>query len=404
MQTNSGHLTYCTNIHAGESWKDHFAALQLYFPQIKSSISPKQPMGIGLRLSNQASLELENPDQLNAFKNWLDQSDAYVFTMNGFPYGGFHHTRVKDQVHAPDWTTRDRVEYTLRMFGILTELLPAGMDGGISTSPLTYRHWHATEEQKKLVTKKATENILEIISDLIRIKKQTGKILHLDIEPEPDGMLETGTEFLNWYESFLLPLGIPFIMKTFGVSEEESANLIRKHVCICYDVCHFAIGYEDHEAMVKEFIKKRIRIGKFQISAALKSEMPTEKENRIKIKEAFTHYNEPVYLHQVVARKLNATVLRYPDLNEALNDFTNIDVVEWRAHYHVPIFELNYGLLQSTNEDIKKVLALHQQLGLTQHLEVETYTWEVLSPEVRLPIEQSIIRELEWVLKQLEIH
>ncbi len=115
MKTLQGHLTYCTNIHAGESWPDHFDALKRCFPVIKDSLSPDAPMGIGLRLSNIASVQLSAPGNLQEFKDWLAQMDAYVFTMNGFPYGGFHNTRVKDQVHAPDWTTVERVDYTRRL-------------------------------------------------------------------------------------------------------------------------------------------------------------------------------------------------------------------------------------------------------------------------------------------------
>ena len=103
-------------------------------------------MGIGLRLSNEASLELIKKENLSEFKEWLKEQDAYVFTMNGFPYGGFHNTIVKDQVHTPDWTTVERVDYTLRLFHILSALLPDQMDGGVSTSPLSYRLWF---KQKK---------------------------------------------------------------------------------------------------------------------------------------------------------------------------------------------------------------------------------------------------------------
>src|SRR5687768_7837285 len=146
MQINNAQLTYCTNIHAGESWEEHFLALRENFPAIKQEISPDKPMGIGLRLSHIASLELGKEQNLNSFKKWLADQSAYVFTMNGFPYGGFHHTHVKDQVHAPDWTTNERVEYTIRLFDILTEILPEGMEGGISTSPLSYRHWFQSAE------------------------------------------------------------------------------------------------------------------------------------------------------------------------------------------------------------------------------------------------------------------
>ena len=61
--------------------------------------------------------------------------------MNGFPYGPFHGEAVKAQVHAPDWRTDERVAYTLRLAQILAELLPEGVTGGISTSPLSYKAW-----------------------------------------------------------------------------------------------------------------------------------------------------------------------------------------------------------------------------------------------------------------------
>ena len=133
METSSGHLTYCSNIHAGESWADHFHALKTNIPSVKKKLSPDKPFGIGLRLSHLASLDLGKKKNLQEFKHWLDETQCYVFVINGFPYGGFHHTKVKDQVHAPDWTTQDRVLYTIQLFNILSAILPKGMTGGVST-------------------------------------------------------------------------------------------------------------------------------------------------------------------------------------------------------------------------------------------------------------------------------
>lgn len=117
MKINAAHLTYCTNIHPAENWPETFWALKNHFPAIRAALAGKEQMGIGLRLSNMASLGLlAEEDNLAEFKQWLSDHDAYVFTMNGFPYGGFHNTVVKDEVHAPDWTTVERVDYTLRLF------------------------------------------------------------------------------------------------------------------------------------------------------------------------------------------------------------------------------------------------------------------------------------------------
>jgi len=401
MKTSKGHLTYCTNIHAGENWPDHFAALKQHFPAIKKSLSPDAAMGIGLRLSNIASIQLSAEEELPAFKEWLKENDAYVFTMNGFPYGGFHNTVVKDQVHTPDWTTTERLEYTQRLFIILAELLPADLDGGVSTSPLSYRYWFTTADALAEARKTGTNHILTIAENLADLHKTTGKILHLDIEPEPDGMLETGTEFLDWYKNDLLDAGVKRFAAKYAVSAEEAEKMIKQHIRLCYDVCHFAIGYEEHAATIQGLAEAGILVGKIQISAALKASMPSDISERIKIKDAFAKFNEPVYLHQVIAKEHNGGFVRYRDLPEALNDAENTSVKEWRAHFHVPVFEKSFGLLESTQDDITEVLAIHKNNPFTAHLEVETYTWEVLSEVLKLPIQESISRELHWIKQQL---
>ena len=112
MQYDRFHLTYCTNIHPGETWPEVWANLQHYLPQLKQAMSPDRPFGIGLRLADVASRDLLQGDCLAQFKTWLTAENLYVFTLNGFPYGSFHHQVVKDQVYAPDWTVSDRLEYT----------------------------------------------------------------------------------------------------------------------------------------------------------------------------------------------------------------------------------------------------------------------------------------------------
>ncbi|MHB1178968.1 MAG: metabolite traffic protein EboE [Daejeonella sp.] len=397
MKLASGHLSYCTNIHAGESWKDHFESLKRNFPLIKAQVSPDQSMGIGLRLSNTASIDLQNDLDLEAFKSWLRENDAYVFTMNGFPFGDFHHAVVKDQVHAPDWTTPERLEYTLRLFDILAELLPQGLDGGISTSPLSYRHWFSTHELTTQAKHIATANILSVVEKLYLIKKDCQISMHLDIEPEPDGLLETGAEFIQWFEDILLPMAESELAGRLNISVQEAEECVREHICLCYDVCHFAIGYEPHQNVLKELGEKGIRVGKIQISAALKADLPRDNTLRDPVSDEFSKFKEPTYLHQVVARSQNNALLRYRDLPEALLDIKNPLAVEWRAHFHVPVFCKDLGLLKSTQSDIIEVLQMQKENAFTSQMEVETYTWEVLPEALKVPIELSISRELNWV-------
>jgi hypothetical protein len=403
MKTTYGHLTYCSNIHSGESWEDHFEKLKENVPAIKEELSPDTAFGLGLRLADAASKTLQQPHSLQEFKQWLNDNDIYVFIINGFPYGNFHHTAVKDHVHTPDWLTNDRVAYTIRLAEILTELLPSGMEGGVSTPPLTYRYWH-NEKQWEGVLKKTTANLLLVVDKLIEIKQRTGKTIHIDIEPEPDGLLDNGTEFLQWYLQFLLPLGIEYLQQKKGMDKLAAEEAIKTHVQLCYDVCHFAVGYEDHATMIKKFEEAGIKTGRIQVSAALKGRLDGTSAEKEKVINAFKNFNEPVYLHQVIARKKDSSFLHYPDMPQALADSNHPDVEEWRAHYHVPLFIEHYDILQSTQADIITVIDIQKAKSFTTYLEVETYTWEVLPAAMRLPINQSICRELKWVKSLLNNH
>jgi len=397
MHTPYGHLTYCSNIHPGEKWADHFKTLRDNIPSIRKQLAGNEPFGLGLRIANDASVELSKPEILAEFKSWLHENNVYVFVINGFPYGGFHNTVVKDDVHTPDWTTTDRLVYTIRLFNILAALLPEGMHGGVSTPPLSYRLWWKTDQEKHGAVETATNHILHLLDKLIIIEKETGKLLHLDIEPEPDGILDNTTDFINWYRDVLLPKGIAHLEKTNGLSALEARETILKHIQLCYDICHAAVGYEQPEEILKSLTETGIQVGRIQVSSALKVNFSNEKEIKLK---AIENFNEPVYLHQVVARNSDNSKKHYPDLNNALSDW-NESQEEWRVHFHVPLFIQNYGVLESTQDDIIETLALHRKKPFSSFLEVETYTWGVLPEDMQKPIGESIVREIEWVKKIL---
>jgi hypothetical protein len=403
MNIKDLHLSYCSNIHAGESWDATFRNLKIYIPEVKSRLGYKGKFGIGLRLSQEASVVLERPDRLQEFRDWLKQTNSYVFTLNCFPYGGFHRTKVKEQVHAPDWTTEARLAYTLRCFRILAQLLPEGVEGGISTSPLSYRHWFVSDLEKNEAFERATTHLIAGVVELVRLQQETGKFLHLDIEPEPDGLLENSDELIHYFKEWLLSVGKASLAKQLGTTQKEAGKLIKDHLQVCYDVCHFAIGYEKPKEAFKKLKQAGIGIGKIQLSAALKLLIPESPFERFSIGKRLGEFADTTYLHQVVGRTKEGGLKSYPDLPQALAKLGDTQDLEWRVHFHVPIFLANYGTFQATQEDIVEVLKLvNANPSITKHLEVETYTWEVLPQDTHLTLGDAISRELAWVKEQLQ--
>ncbi len=389
---------YCTNIHSGESWQEHLIEIKKSVPVIKNKVSPNLPFGIGLRLSNAACTDLSQGLHLKEFKKWLQNNNCYVFTINGFPFGDFHQMPVKDQVYSPDWTKSERLQYTLKLFDILKEIVPEGIEGSISTSPLSYRHWFKNKKETIGAFEKCTLNILEVIAHLIKIQQDTGKVLHLNIEPEPDGLIENTTEFIDWYNKYYIPLGIDFLEKKLGIAGDKTEPL-RRHLQLCFDVCHSALAYEKIEVVFEELKNNNILIGKVQISSALQINLVKNRDEKIK---NLSKYNEPLYLHQVVAKDHQNKLHKFRDLSEALTQLTDEKFHECRVHFHVPVFSEKYDHLSSTQDNILQTLLNNNKQKVSDHWEVETYTWNILAPDFQLPINESITRELEWVLDKMK--
>lgn len=395
-KNGSFQLTYCTNIHPGDGWDEVFANVRSYAPALKARLAPEGPFGIGLRLSGEESRELLREDRLRWFRAFLDEEGLYVFTLNGFPYGPFHGQAVKAAVHAPDWRDEERVRYTLRLIEILAYLLPEGTDGGISTSPLSYKRWVDAGDQA--TWEHLTRNVVRVAEALVRVRQRQGKLIHLDVEPEPDGLLETGAEVVRFYEDWLLTAGARMLAESMDIPIGEARAHLLDHVQVCFDVCHAAVAYEDPAQVLECFEANGIRVGKVQVSSALKVIFPDTVPERRALESALLPFAESTYLHQVVQRNRDGTLLRYPDLVDALPGIHAPQADQWRIHFHVPIFIERYGTLLSTQDDILRVFALLRERRFTGHLEIETYTWDVLPPGLKGNLADSIGREYEWVL------
>jgi sugar phosphate isomerase/epimerase len=404
LQTDTFHLTYCTNIHAAAGWDAVFANISRYAPALKARFSPSAPFGVGLRLSAREARELLEGDRLANFREYLDREGLYVAIINGFPYGPFHGTPVKANVYAPDWRDDARVQYTLDLITILSKLVPEGVDGGVSTAPLSYKPWIAGQPDD--VWETITHNVVRVANALVRLRAATGAVIHLDIEPEPDCSLENTDETIEFFERWLLPAGAPALARSLRTTESEAREHLREHVRVCFDCCHFAVEYEDPEAALARFRNAGIQIGRIQLSSALQVRFPHDDRQAAATAAALRPFADATYLHQVVEPRPGGLV-HYADLGEALADVAapqvralgqSREIRDWRIHFHVPLFAREYESFASTQDYVRSVIDLAKRSRITGHLEIETYTWDVLPPGLKVDLLESIAREYDWVL------
>lgn len=395
------HLTYCTNIHAADGWPAVFANLQKYAPALKARFSPGAPFGVGLRLSAREARQLLEQDGVAGLRAFLDREGLYVAIVNGFPYGHFHGAPVKESVYAPDWRDPARVAYTLDLIEIVSRLVPEGIDGGVSTAPMSYKHWlpEAGAERAHAWTTIAA-NVARVAAALVRLRRERGVMVHLDIEPEPDCSVENTDESIELFDRWLLPHGAPALAAALGRSAADAERELRDHIRLCFDCCHFAVEYEDPADALARLRNAGIAIGRVQLSSALGATFPADRDGSRAVAEALRPFADSTYLHQVVERRPNG-LQQYPDLDVALASVAGREdePAEWRIHFHVPLFAREYEAFQSTQPYVERVLELVQRDRFTTHLEIETYTWDVLPKGLKLDLLESIAREYEWVLK-----
>jgi sugar phosphate isomerase/epimerase len=356
-------VTYCTNIHPGESWAETRRNLAEHTLAVKAAVRPDAPFPVGLRVSGLASRQVDT-DEARRFRDWTREHGLYVATVNGFPFGTFHATPVKSQVYLPDWRDPARLEYTLRLAELLAVWLPADMDGSISTVPVGFTA--DFDPSQEGLAHAGMRRALEGLDD---IAQRTGKMIRLSVEPEPGCMVETTPQLVSLFDRLALP------------------ENLRAHLAACYDCCHQALQFEDPAWSLKLLAENGVGIGHVQVSSALHLPCPDL--------SCLSRFDEPVYLHQCVFRDGSGGLERFDDLGQALVSPLGSRAAEWRVHFHLPVFLEELPECSTTQEFLKKFLPL-----VPKHipLEVETYTFSVLPKELQTPtVVESIVREIEWV-------
>ncbi len=385
MSDPSRHLTYCLNVHPGETWSDCLENIQTKTLAIREAVCPAAPFGLGLRLSHQAARELAVPKTLAAFKQYLAAQSLYVFTINGFPYGTFHGSPVKQDVYKPDWRAPERLAYTKQLADILATLLPEDIAGSISTVPASYKVWITSDAHRQAMI----DNLTHCAAFLADLETSTGREIHLGLEPEPDCSLETTAESIAFLCN-LFEAGAVQLAKTRGISLDAAEALIRRHIGLCFDTCHLALQYEDLSHSLQALKAAQIRVSKVQLSAALHTSGSQANRDRL------GQFNDPVYLHQVKTQQPDGAIVAYSDLPDALAS-PIVDEDTWRVHCHIPLYYREQDGI-GTTADLLTPDLMRELFAASHHLEIETYTFDVLPADMRKRgVQASIIEEFNWV-------
>lgn len=401
MKLGAGvHLTYCSNIHPGESWAEVRANLGRFVPAVRARVAPDEPFGVGLRLSARAADELWAPAALAELRAFLARERLYVFTINGFPYGTFHGTRVKEEVYLPDWRDAERLRYTNRLADLLAALLPGdpsaeGLEGSVSTVPGAFKPALGGRAD----VERMVEHLLQHVAHLVALRARTGRVVTLALEPEPHCFLETTAEAAAFFaDELFAPAAVERLATLAGLTPAEAAQALHRHLGLCLDLCHAAVEFEDAAASLAALDAAGIRIAKIQVSCGLR--LPTLDAESL---AALRQFDDPVYLHQVVQRAATGGMTRFVDLAAAFDAPPDPNAGhEWRVHFHVPVFLERVPPFASTQPFVRDVLARQRAQPLTPHLEVETYTWNVLPAALRTDsVDAAIARELAWVRREL---
>lgn len=370
-------LSYCTNVHPARTLADVYAGLDKFSVPIREATG--SPLAVGLWLAKSVIDELQTATAREQLAQFLTARQLACYTLNSFPYGDFHSERVKEQVYLPDWTTEFRRTYTLDCARVLSALLPPGQDGSLSTVPLGFK---ALAENPDFVDL-CCDQLITTALELADLAQETGRNIRLAIEPEPLCVLETTPETLEFFQ-----------LLRAQAAERGALDAVTEYLGVCYDICHQAVEFEDVAASISALDQANIRINKVHISCAIEARGVSE---RPEVRAELARFIEPRYLHQTFAGSQGQVLGRHVDLSTDIlerppAEFSAAEF--WRVHFHVPVDAVQLGLLGTTRGDIERALPAIAALPYAPHLELETYTWEVLPDGGRRHVVDGIVREL----------
>jgi hypothetical protein len=282
----------------------------------------------------------------------------------------------------------------MNVASVVADIAPADVMPSIQTSPLGFKPRVTGPD----VVQRYTDNVLRVTKHLIELEAKTGVTVTLGLEPEPYCFLETTDETVDYFTNHLYSgASAEKLAKISGLPIAEAIAALRKHVGIVYDICHLAVEYEDITQSLQKLVDAGVPIVKLQEAAALHMPEVTQQ-----VVDTLKRYSKTIYLTQTIEKR-DGKLTKYLNLEDAFAAWEKSPGPrEWRTHIHVPVFLDDLGQFRTTRFAIADALKFHKQKPLSRHLEVETYTWDMLPDSLKTgDIVEYVCRELDWVRGQL---
>ncbi|MEW6983609.1 metabolite traffic protein EboE [Colwelliaceae bacterium 6471] len=371
-------IVYCSNVHPYSTLDGLREQLIKHVLPIKQKRNLNS-MALGLWL-NQALVNeiLANPEKMLTLTKLFEQEKLIILTLNAFPQETFHAEQVKANVYLPDWSDNARFNYTKQLVKIICQYSSLfNNEVSISTVPLGYkRGWCADKHAI------ACNHLSSLSKLLAEVKKSAAKHVTVCLEMEPDCVLESSQEMVAFFQNDLMIAKYPEI---------------RRHLGVCFDICHQAVMHENINDSLTLFEKSGITIGKIQVSNALQF---NNSDRHVVLTELEPYMHSP-YLHQIKTQ-LHNRILSTDDLSPlTLTRLTEQGVS--RVHFHVPINRQKLtDTITTTQKSILATLDYLELAKIKPNLEVETYTWALIDGDADSEqLNQHLVSELTWLTEQL---
>jgi hypothetical protein len=392
-------LAYCSNLHPADDLAGALRGLReitLPLAERLGGARLREGFGVGLWLPAHVTMALTAEDgspELDRLLEFLARHRLDAFTFNAFPYGDFHAQRLKQRVFEPTWLDPQRARWTFAVAWVACHLpRPTAARSHVSIS--THTGLHSRSPRARDSEAALAAGFGAILDELATLQQQR---IVLAMEAEPRANCGDTRELRDLFSGAL--------------NRARPADLLRAHLGTCLDACHAAVEFESASDALANAAANGAGLAKLQVTNALALRDPAQNHRG---REALFAMAEPRYLHQVTGRGPQGLV-RAGDLDEVAAAFASGDAAwsacdEWRCHFHVPVdlAALAGSGLETTRDGTDELLGLAlAQPALWRldelHLEIETYTWDVLSSEARGAgsLVDSLEREYRYALEHL---